>query len=384
MAPALTVFLCSTFSDLVEEREGVLDAIRRLQLKHDSMEFFGARTGQPIETCLAEVRKSDILVVIVGHRYGSIAPDMEVSFSEAEYGEGHRLDKPCLVYIRGDDVPILPKFMERDPGKLQRLEEWKATLQDRHTVATFAEKSDLAVQVAADLGRTISDFEAAERTKEDARAKSPVHVIDELKELVDEAISKGVSEEVIVSTIRRAVSAMISAAEHVKATVFLSYSAPDREIVREVARGLDNAGIRVWFDESKLKPGSNWVREIERGLDKADFVIFFMSPNSVNSEWAQKELQIAMHRKISGEGGARILPVLLKQVEVPPLLRDIHWLDMTHGDAGKAVYELLGTIRHYQKRDNYIASVSHPEQSKSMRKLLEHLRESGGLLENYL
>jgi hypothetical protein len=66
MTTPLTVFLCSTYSDLTEEREAVLDAIRRLQLKHDSMEFFGARTNQPIETCLAEVRRSNIVITIVG------------------------------------------------------------------------------------------------------------------------------------------------------------------------------------------------------------------------------------------------------------------------------------------------------------------------------
>src|SRR5271165_252640 len=48
---SFTVFVCSTFSDLSQEREGVLDAIRRLKLQHDSMEFFGARAEQPIETC---------------------------------------------------------------------------------------------------------------------------------------------------------------------------------------------------------------------------------------------------------------------------------------------------------------------------------------------
>jgi hypothetical protein len=74
---SFTVFVCSTFSDLSQEREGVLDAIRRLKLQHDSMEFFGARAEQPIETCLQEVRASEVLVVIVGHRYGTIVPGLE-------------------------------------------------------------------------------------------------------------------------------------------------------------------------------------------------------------------------------------------------------------------------------------------------------------------
>ena len=92
-----------------------MDAVRRLQLQHDSMEFFGARSGQPLETCLAEVRRSDILVVIVGHRYGTVVPEKGISFSEAEYEEGRRVHNPCLVYIRDDNVPILPAIPARSP-----------------------------------------------------------------------------------------------------------------------------------------------------------------------------------------------------------------------------------------------------------------------------
>src|SRR3990170_5295666 len=100
-----TVFLCSTVTDLSDERKRVLDAIRRLQLQHDSMEFFGARDDRPIETCLAEVRKSDVLVVIIGHRYGTLVPGLRVSFCQSEYDEGYRLGKRCLVYIRDQDAP---------------------------------------------------------------------------------------------------------------------------------------------------------------------------------------------------------------------------------------------------------------------------------------
>ena len=112
MRKSLTVFVCSTYADLIEEREAVLQVIRKLQHQHDSMEFFGARTDLPIETCLEEVRRSDVLVVIVGHRYGSLVPEMGISFSEAEYREGHSLGKPCLVYLRDENVPILPTYLE--------------------------------------------------------------------------------------------------------------------------------------------------------------------------------------------------------------------------------------------------------------------------------
>jgi tetratricopeptide (TPR) repeat protein len=152
MSDSFTVFVCSTFDDLEQEREGVLDAIRRVQQQHNAMEFFGARPGRPIDVCLDEVRKSDLLVVIVGEKYGSLPSGMAISYSQAEYEEGARLEKPCLVYLRDDHVPILRKHVERDPDKLRLLDAWKQTLNAKQTVAKFESWPGLAVQVAADIG----------------------------------------------------------------------------------------------------------------------------------------------------------------------------------------------------------------------------------------
>src|SRR5262245_46350783 len=81
------VFLCSTYSDLVQEREAVLQTLQNLELEHKSMEHFGARSERPIDVCLEEVRKSNIVVVIVGHKYGSLVEGRGVSFTETEYQE---------------------------------------------------------------------------------------------------------------------------------------------------------------------------------------------------------------------------------------------------------------------------------------------------------
>jgi Domain of unknown function (DUF4062) len=88
------------------------------------MEYFGARDSRPLEVCQEEVRQSDLLVVIVGHRYGTIAPGHEVSFSEAEYRLGVELGKPCYVFIASDEVPVPPRDTEQDPEKLRKLQAW--------------------------------------------------------------------------------------------------------------------------------------------------------------------------------------------------------------------------------------------------------------------
>jgi hypothetical protein len=379
----ITVFVCSTYADLSDERGAVLDAIRRLQLQHDSMEFFGARANQPIETCLDEVRRSNVLVVVVGHRYGTLVTGLGISFSEAEYREGHRLGKPCLVYMRGDDVPVLPKHVERDPEKLALLETWKSLLQQRHTIANFKESNDLALQVAADLGRTLSEIREASRAREEARAEYPIPALEEVARLFDDARKGGAPEQVLLSAIRRAISESVSQVQHLGPAIFFSYSNSDRDLVRQVTDGLSNAGMRVWMEEANLKAAESSINEVERALDSADFIIFFMSPRSLSSGWPQRELQIALHRQVSGERGATILPVLLEKSDVPPLLRDIHWVDLTDGDVPRAVDELATAINHSMMLKKVIHATptdEHVRKAVSEGRILAVLEEERGVV----
>lgn len=159
------VFLCSTYSDLIEERQAVLDTIRRLQLLYDSMEFFGARPGRPLDTVLQEVKASNIVIVIIGHRYGTIVPGRKNSYTELEYKEAWRNRKPCLVYFRSDDMPILPSKMERTPAGISALDRFKRLLLKRHHIAVFRQADDLAVQVAIDIQRTLETIEQQDESK---------------------------------------------------------------------------------------------------------------------------------------------------------------------------------------------------------------------------
>lgn len=145
------VFVCSTVADLVVERGAVLGVINGLKVAHGSMEYFGARSARPIETCLDEVRRSDVLVLLLGHRYGSLVEGTTTSFTEAEYNEALRTNKTVLAYIMGDSVRVLPKDVESDAASRTRLAQWKAEVLARHTVGRFEQGQDLASKVEADL-----------------------------------------------------------------------------------------------------------------------------------------------------------------------------------------------------------------------------------------
>ena len=113
---------------------------------------------------------------------------------------------------------------------------------------------------------------------------------------------------------------------------------------------MSNEGIEVWFDQDRLSLGTSIITEISRGLDSADFLAFFISKDSTQSKWALEELNVMMARRISGKGGAVILPILLEDTTVPALLRDVKYLDLRDGDVDRGVKELTAAILHHTNR----------------------------------
>jgi Domain of unknown function (DUF4062) len=123
MPKKVTAFVSGTAVDLLEERRAIIDVLQSLGICTHSMEQFGARAARPIDTCLAEVRSSDIMILIIGHRYGTLVPGSKpsISFSHAEYLEAIASGVRPLVYIRSDDVEILPTYVEANPRKRRRI-----------------------------------------------------------------------------------------------------------------------------------------------------------------------------------------------------------------------------------------------------------------------
>ncbi len=149
------VFVASTWEDFKAEREKILEALRNFYYQHVTMEYFGADTRRPIEKCLDEVRSSDVFVGIIGHRYGTILDDTGKSYTHTEYEEAVKIGLPCLIYFRSDDIPILPKYFDRDQNSINKLEELKKKLLNKHTIHHFKYSDDLVVRVTSDISSLI-------------------------------------------------------------------------------------------------------------------------------------------------------------------------------------------------------------------------------------
>src|SRR5258708_21152410 len=153
---AYRVFLSSTFSDLIDYRKSVQEAIRQFGAMDVSMEHFGARDERPADECVRLVKKeSDLFVGIYAHRYGYIPDGSDVSISELEYRAASEASLPRFIYIVDDNQPWVPAHIDAGP-KADKLSVFKEGLHKRHICQPFSSKDQLATRVVADIGRHVA------------------------------------------------------------------------------------------------------------------------------------------------------------------------------------------------------------------------------------
>jgi glycosyltransferase involved in cell wall biosynthesis/tetratricopeptide (TPR) repeat protein len=127
-----------------------------------------------------------------------------------------------------------------------------------------------------------------------------------------------------------------------KARVFVSHSSQDKAFVRKLVDELNRHDLKVWFDEREIKVGDSIVEGISRGLRDSEYLMVVLSKSSVSSRWVREELNTTLTDQLSGKGGV-VLPVLIEDCEIPPLLKGRLYADF-RGDFDTAVDKLLDVL----------------------------------------
>ena len=151
------IFISSTYIDCKEYRNAVKEAIESFnddELKVIGMELFGSRKETSLEVCLSEVNNADIYILIVAHRYGTIDKNSKKSYTELEYDEAVKKSITILVYFLNDDVPVMPKYIDKDEN-YNKLVNFKKKLAEKHTYSTFCNSKELKKLIKDDLAREL-------------------------------------------------------------------------------------------------------------------------------------------------------------------------------------------------------------------------------------
>lgn len=109
--------------------------------------------------------------------------------------------------------------------------------------------------------------------------------------------------------------------------VFLSYAQGDRSVANRIAEALRTAGHPVWFDAWELAPGDSIIDRIDQALAPSDFLVVLLSRRSAESTWVQKELSATLAKELK-DRGITVLPALLDDCDLPPLLANRQFVDL--------------------------------------------------------
>lgn len=102
MKRRLQVFVSSTFTDLLLERQSAVSAILKAGHIPAGMELFTASDRSQMETIKQWIDESDVYMLILGGRYGSIESTSGISYTELEYDYALQQSKPVFAVVITD------------------------------------------------------------------------------------------------------------------------------------------------------------------------------------------------------------------------------------------------------------------------------------------
>ena len=175
-----------------------------------------------------------------------------------------------------------------------------------------------------------------------------------------------------------------------KYDAFVSYSHRDGDwVVRILVPSLRKAGIRI-FSDLELLPGEEWSRALDDGFAQSRNIVLVMSPDYFVSDYAQLEVERALRLLDDATSKRRVIPLLLRSVDLPPILSRLQYIDFrSERGGGPAMSRLLGALGADE-----IASIGSqlPEPVRKdydthiIRRLLEdalHLEDLNGFVYDY-
>lgn len=104
MKKRLQVFVSSTYTDLIEERQAAVGAVLKSGHIPAGMELFTSGDKSQLEIIKRWIDESDVYMLILGGRYGSVEPESGVSYTELEYNYALENDKPIFAVVIKEDA----------------------------------------------------------------------------------------------------------------------------------------------------------------------------------------------------------------------------------------------------------------------------------------
>jgi len=153
------VFVSSTFTDLFEERQNVIQALLELDCIPAGMELFSASDSDQWSLIQEVISDCDYYIVIIGGRYGSTTAE-GVSFTEKEFDYAVSINKPILAFLHENPENIPAGKTEINPDARERLSTFREKAESDRVCKYWNSPDDLGGKVSRSLIKLIKRYPA--------------------------------------------------------------------------------------------------------------------------------------------------------------------------------------------------------------------------------
>jgi len=159
MGRRLQVFVSSTYEDLKPERQAAVEEILRAGHIPAGMELFAAGDESQMEVIRRWIDESDVFMLILGGRYGSVEPKSGKSYVELEYEYAASKNKPRIPVVISSaalDRRRVAEPARTEQGRVKEYEEFRKGITDGRMCAFFDDPKDIRLAVHQSLGNLLS------------------------------------------------------------------------------------------------------------------------------------------------------------------------------------------------------------------------------------
>ena len=153
------VFVSSTFTDLLEERQNVMQALLELDCIPAGMELFSASDADQWSLIKEVIDDCDYYIVIIGGRYGSTTVE-GISFTEKEFDYALSTSKPILAFIHQNPEQIPAGKTEIDALSRKKLSLFRQKAETGRVCKYWTSAEDLGGKVSRSLVKTMKSIPA--------------------------------------------------------------------------------------------------------------------------------------------------------------------------------------------------------------------------------
>ncbi len=133
-----------------------------------------------------------------------------------------------------------------------------------------------------------------------------------------------------------------------KYDVFLCHNSEDKADVRKLNSALKAGGLRTWFDEDDLEPGSIWQDELELQIEQIAACLVIVGDSGLGP-WHKTELRSFIQEFLTR--GCKIIPVIIGSEgtvpKLPIFLRQFLFSDL-RGNGHRSVARIIEVLKKQQ------------------------------------